>query len=571
MTANISQIIEYSHSYTQLKNIVEKLIKAGILISTSHSTDLGDFVASRQRIYRNVAEKYPMYFGNTGELERFPILKRNNFSMTKLLRRDIFDYDVTRFPVLGSHALDTDLKKFETGIGRIQAMIMSNPEIAITRGNIERIANQGDLSEPVLASTAHIFSARYFDHYKENNDAVIPSGVGLVGYLDDLTFFPQYDIRVLTQALVSLGWHRLKRLHEVRDRAYASYGNALHRDFVLHLNSFLGATFTEVSRRANRPLGADNADTMRRMVCNTASAFLDIAKDNCNRPITSFDEFLEISIDAIRDAATREGKRNTNFAREWESTMGTLRTVTVLLLTATDTEDDAVRGALALNGFKHQGFRSAGKAVASEYSRGANQKIFHVRSSAGSTGASGSELTANDAFTAIQPNYTISVGICFGLKRGKQSIGDILVSEMVTDYEMVRKGEAETRERGTRVPAASKLLSASRALRSQYNEGVPLVHHGELLSGMKLIDDADFRTELISRFPDAIGGEMEATGIAASASRLLADWIVVKSICDWAEGKKDGDQELAARNAAEFALKLSGIIFATDLSEGGSE
>ena len=569
MTANISQIIEYSHSHTNLKNVIEKLIRAGILISTSHSTDLSEFVESRQRIYRNVADRYPMYFGNNGDLERFPILKRNNFSMTKLLRMDIFDYDVTRFPVLGSHALDADIKNFETGIGKVQAVIMNNSEIAITRGNIERLTNKGELSEMVLASTARIFSARYFDHYKDNNDAVIPSGVGLVGYLDDLKFFPQYDIRVLKHALASLGWHRLKQLHDVRDRVYSSYGSALHRDFVLHLNSLLGATFTEVSRQANRPLGADNADTISRMVCNTAAAFLDAAGDRCIRPISTFDEFLEVSIDAVRIAAASEGRRNINFAREWENTMGTLLNVTVLLLTATDTEDDAVRSALAVNGFKHLAFKSAGKVIATEYSRGSTQKIVHVRSSAGSTGASGSELTAHDAFSAIKPDYTISVGICFGLKRSKQSIGDILVSEKVTDYEMVRKGQAETRERGTRVPAGSKLLSASRVLRSQYNEGVPQVHHGELLSGMKLIDDAVFRDELSSRFPDAIGGEMEATGIAASASRLQADWIVVKAICDWAEGKKNKNQKLAADNAAEFALKLAAIIFASDLSEGG--
>jgi nucleoside phosphorylase len=559
MTANLSQMIEYAYRRRHLKNVIEGLIRSKILISTSHSTDLDEFIASRQKIYRNVPENYPMYFGNNSELERFPILKRNHFSMTKLLRRDIFDYDESRILPFGSHALKSDIKKFESGLPDIQHAVMNNADIAITRANIEKVVNVGQLPPPVLAATARIFSARYFDHYSGNSDAVVPSGVGLVGYLDDLRFFPHYDIPVLESILCSLGWHRMFKLKDIRAAVYSDYGSPLHREFVHHLNSFISACFTVVSGQMNREIEQDNAETIRRMVRNYSGALLSRV-DVDRYKIESFSEFLEGSIGSIRSAATKEGLTNAEFGKAWIESMGMSRTVTILLLTATDVEDDALREALRLDGYKHLTYRAAGRVIANEYARGSDRKIYHVRSSAGSSGSSGSELTAYDAFSAISPDFTIAVGICFGLKQGVQQLGDVLVSEKVTDYEMVRQGDEEIRERGTKVPAASMLLSASRALRAQYNEGVPNVFHGEILSGMKLIDSTKFRTELALRFPDAIGGEMEATGIAASAERIKKDWIVVKAICDWAEGKGDGEQKIAAKNAAEFALKLSGIV-----------
>lgn len=566
MTANLSQMIEYSHNKKHLTNVIIKLIESGILISTSHSTDREEFIESRQRIYRNVSNLYPMYFTENANLDRFPIVKRNTFSMTRLLRRDIFDYDSSKFLNLGSHALDTDIKNFESGIDLIRDAIMKNADIAVTRGNIEKVSNKNAFSDPALSSIARVFSARYFDHYKLNNDAVIPSGIGLVGFLDELKFFPQYDLPVLKHSLDALGWSKLLSVRDIRSHVYANYATRQHRDFVLILNSLIAVCYSEVIKRSNRTMQTDNVDTVRRMVCNRLGSLIAEAQSRNGRIYTSFDEFLEISIETIQNAVQQESGRNKMFGEEWEKLMGANESVTILFLTATDTEDDAVRKALLQHGYKDIDFRSAGKNVAREYRRVLNQRVFHVRSSAGSTGSSGSELTAYDAIEALRPDYTIAVGICFGLKDEKQAIGDVLVSDKVTDYEMVRKGATETIERGTRVPSASKLLSASRQLRSEYSEGSPKVHHGEILSGMKLIDDSVFRTELTIRFPDAIGGEMEATGIAASASRISSDWIIIKAICDWAQGKGDGDQKLAAENAAEFSVKLVSIVFSLEIA-----
>jgi nucleoside phosphorylase len=61
---------------------------------------------------------------------------------------------------------------------------------------------------------------------------------------------------------------------------------------------------------------------------------------------------------------------------------------------------------------------------------------------------------------------------------------------------------------------------------------------------------------LLGLAEEAIGGEMEAAGVWASADLRKRDWGVVKSICDWGDGHKGDHKEehqaLAARHAAEF-------------------
>ena len=51
---------------------------------------------------------------------------------------------------------------------------------------------------------------------------------------------------------------------------------------------------------------------------------------------------------------------------------------------------------------------------------------------------------------------------------------------------------------------------------------------------------------------------MEAAGLYAACAEADVDWVVVKAICDWADGKKqlnkEQRQKTAADNAARFVL-----------------
>src|SRR3569833_2334329 len=70
---------------------------------------------------------------------------------------------------------------------------------------------------------------------------------------------------------------------------------------------------------------------------------------------------------------------------------------------------------------------------------------------------------------------------------------------------------------------------------------LPTTHHMTILLG-----PLRYRDQLKAAHPDAIGGEMEGSGIYAAAMRGKIDWALVKGICDWGHGKSDEYQHVAA-------------------------
>lgn len=157
------------------------------------------------------------------------------------------------------------------------------------------------------------------------------------------------------------------------------------------------------------------------------------------------------------------------------------------------------------------------------------------------------------------------LGIAFGINPDKHNIGDILVSRQIQDYDPQRVSLGPDNQqvleyRGEKVSASPHLLDLFNAgqyfLHDVWSWEPPKIEFGLLLSGSKLIDNLDYREALRSVAPDAIGGEMEGIGLYHAASDHKVDWILVKAICDWADGKKninkESQQKLAARNAAMF-------------------
>jgi nucleoside phosphorylase len=93
---------------------------------------------------------------------------------------------------------------------------------------------------------------------------------------------------------------------------------------------------------------------------------------------------------------------------------------------------------------------------------------------------------------------------------------------------------------------------------------IPTTYGNHPLWDRLLVDNPDFKGRLFQTYPNAIGGEMEGVGVAASAEREKCEWILVKAICDWADGEKtDQHQGFAAASAVSFVqhlLSQSGVI-----------
>lgn len=175
----------------------------------------------------------------------------------------------------------------------------------------------------------------------------------------------------------------------------------------------------------------------------------------------------------------------------------------------------------------------------------------------GSGGGGGSLMTANNALNLWKPKALIMVGIAWGANRNTHKPADVLIAKKIYCYEKSREGENEVIYRGDSIPCGQTLFDrfknrlAWNFLRpdgSQVN-----CYDGAMLSGEKLIDNPDFKKKLLEQYPETIGGEMEGAGISAVGQLSKLDWIVVKAVCDWADGdKNDTYQEIAAAAAVSL-------------------
>ncbi len=183
--------------------------------------------------------------------------------------------------------------------------------------------------------------------------------------------------------------------------------------------------------------------------------------------------------------------------------------------------------------------------------------VYHAISEMGSGGPGAMQQAVDKAIRALDPGAVIAIGIAFGVSENDQSIGDILLSRQIQLYDLQRAG-TEIVLRGDKAHATSRLINHFDAFNQVKWKG-SRVRPGLILSGEKLIDNKDYRDQLLVLQSEAVGGEMEGAGLYVASADHKVDWIVIKAICDWADGNKDVNkkprQKKAAKNAADFLVQ----------------
>jgi nucleoside phosphorylase len=232
--------------------------------------------------------------------------------------------------------------------------------------------------------------------------------------------------------------------------------------------------------------------------------------------------------------------------------------VHILVETATSIETAAVHAAmLPLPGEQALVVGSIGVATYTIGTLG-NYAVAHFQSDMGNEGPNAAQLATNDAIREMQPKLLLLIGNAFGLQPGKQRLGDVLVAQHMTSYEMVKLRPESVEERGETLRADATLIERvqahGRTWQLQRADGSLVAFHiGRMLSGAKLVNNRNFRDELTRRFPMAIGGEMEGLGAYAAAFRDHVPVLLAKGICDWADGtKNDLAQPFAAMAATDL-------------------
>ena len=228
----------------------------------------------------------------------------------------------------------------------------------------------------------------------------------------------------------------------------------------------------------------------------------------------------------------------------------------VLIVTATKVESKAVLNAFAeLTG---QPARIVTKNRRTYRDLGAvgDTRVFLALTEMGSGGLGASQQAVQKGIEALRSGAVLLVGIAFGVDERKRRIGDILISQQLQLYDLQRVGADHIVLRGDKPHASPRLIDYFRQADLDWDESKAKVEFGLLLSGEKLVDNRDYREQLQRLAPEAIGGEMEGAGLYVACQDAQVDWIVIKAICDWADGNKaedkDARQQLAAGNAAAF-------------------
>jgi len=186
--------------------------------------------------------------------------------------------------------------------------------------------------------------------------------------------------------------------------------------------------------------------------------------------------------------------------------------------------------------------------------------VYLSLSEMGTGGLAGSQETIRRSIEDLHPAAVLMVGIAFGKDSTRQAIGDVLVSRQIAIYEPQRLSpDHSVTPRGDKVPVSPSLLNWTRISELTWpSETGGAIRTGLVLSGEKLVDEVGYRNRLLALEPEAIGGEMEGAGLFVAGQTAGVDWILIKGICDWADGHKDENkdayQEKAAASAAEFTV-----------------
>lgn len=298
-------------------------------------------------------------------------------------------------------------------------------------------------------------------------------------------------------------------------------------------------------------------------------------KDRC-------DDFMEIVNDELLcgDNVTKSmiykysgGKEFLSGLEEKERiTMDSERQICVLVVTANKIETEAVLNDKA---FIHEEKTSNDPHDPMFYnvgSYGCYQVVHFQLLGEGSVGSDSSELAIVSAINSFHPDAVILVGVAFGKEfsdslNPSQKIGDVLISDQVGDYESGKIKDGVLQSDGPKAESGRKLLSAfkyfSRTWKCEVDGLLAKAEFGLIVSGDKVVDDRVFKGKLLEQYPRMIGGEMEGRGAYnACRNRDMNEWIIVKGICDWADGTKSEDKEERQMIAAKTAVSLISHVFA---------
>lgn len=175
-------------------------------------------------------------------------------------------------------------------------------------------------------------------------------------------------------------------------------------------------------------------------------------------------------------------------------------------------------------------------------------------------------IKTSQAMLIFNPDLVILSGICGGFKSNSSlELGDLIIPEEVLYYEYGKIINNKVERRYKKIKISNVLIKgikdfvASELSEKENNKKFPKIHFNPIASGEKVVAGLEFQLELLNFSGSLIGIEMESygTGEAIIKSGKQSNFLVVKSIADWADSYKNDDwHDFATNVSAEFVIYL---------------
>jgi len=538
-------------------NYVTELIRSDQLELTTAYSSGADFLAAKRTEYAHDRRRYPRYFRSDAERRlavppRFQhVPSRTTPALVEALNEWAEAMEVSDLTNMGIDPRHV--------AGIVKSTLAQRSGEAVTLSFFRPVLEKARADPRSYSLVGSAISRAYTRHYQELMSGRSPTGIRGLSFYDSVgNSFPYLDHAVLTTLMDVLELPRMA--DEDLLKVLSARGSKEHLLFIDQIRRLLLISVDAYGEMARRRV---------RLIENFSVVKRHLKK---RRRTGSWREAFNEGADRLADLfkhdhyRQRVNERQLEFALE--PTLDNLCSffersrfsggATVLIVVATEVEEEAV---LSRIGSYHTEFLGS-----STYYRGefAGHNTAVTRCEPGSVGRDAATLAVDEAIRAVQPRVVLMVGIAFGANRRKQSIGDVLVSRSVYSYEPQRISKDEKVPRGEEVQSGPVIYKRFRDLRRGWDADDAEVHFGTILSGEKLVDNPEFRAELLEMRPEAIGGEMEGAGLCAAAANHKVEWILVKAICDWGDGTKDKKyQKMAAEHAVSFVehvLRKPGVL-----------
>jgi len=558
-----------------LRYYVQELSSLGIVTTLSSYRTVNEFLDSRHSMYHHVADEYPMYFPTSSTLliPNNPNVRKDTHTTLELSRyfEDMKDLtSVSKLMAINAETL-LELKR------PLNNAIKQRDGKAITFNLFNNDVNAGIFIKHEY-EMRRLISYGYTQYYLSlyPNSTILHGIDGLQAFDDLSRDYYLYDTPQLSTLLSYLALapdNTMVGLYPLESALYASYlrSNPLLNDICENMSTLLVAIYLY------------GIETCKPLFLNYAT--LDRWSNPYKRcqKITSVKEFSDIqkqlgnaytvSSKLVKHAAADRqlGKYVSQAVKSLDSHI-----CDIVLLAVNKNEVEAI--CEIGKRYSSTSITAIGDNNYVDLGIIGDSRIVLAVSRAGSFVSGGSYDIASEVIKMYRPYVLISLGVAMGLGKGKDNIGDVIISNMIVDGDYKRVGfNEETKSnisisRGERVNADEMLVKTLLEHSYTYDEFKTIAK--PIITASELDDYPNAAKELISMEPEARGYEMEGYGVYKACKGTNTSWIVVKGISDWGDGGKKGDNEeerqrLAARNAALLVMEAisKGIIHVRSITE----